>query len=86
MAKMTVLGNNVDKLVDCSEVILVPKSRVNSPHLPAGKTLKDIQASCAETPFPRLPTDPGTCIQCLRSRTQFHLIVSLGPQTTIAPV
>lgn len=61
MAKMTVLGNDVHKLIDCSEVIPVPSTKVDAPHLPAGKSMADIQASCAEIPFPVLPVNPGTC-------------------------
>ena len=43
MAKMTVLGNDVRTLYDCSEVIPVPKPAASQvAHLPAGKTLKDM--------------------------------------------
>lgn len=61
MAKMSVLGNDVSQLIDCSEVIPVPSTTVDSPHLPAGKSLADIEASCSETPFPSLSADPGMC-------------------------
>lgn len=59
MEKMTVLGNDVNKLIDCSEVIPVPGTTVDAPHLPAGKTRADIQASCPEIPFPILSANPG---------------------------
>ena len=60
MAKMTVLGNNVSSLVDCSEVIPVPKPAASQvAHLPAGKTLQDIEASCPFAPFPHLTALPG---------------------------
>ena len=60
MAKMTVLGNNVRTLTDCSEVIPVPKPAASQvAHLPAGKTLKDIEASCKSKPFPPLRVAPG---------------------------
>ena len=59
MEKMTVLGNELDRLIDCSEVIPVPSTQVDAPHLPAGKTLADIQASCPEVPFPSLSAQPG---------------------------
>lgn len=59
MSKMTVLGQNPRKLIDCSEVIPIPNSTVDSPHLPAGKTLHDIEASCDETPFPHLTAQAG---------------------------
>lgn len=45
MAKMATLGQNPRKLIDCSEVIPVPRGRVKQPTLPAGKTIKDIEAS-----------------------------------------
>lgn len=46
MAKLAVLGQNPRELTDCSEVIPVPKKALsNVATLPAGKTLKDIQAS-----------------------------------------
>ncbi|KAI0069868.1 manganese peroxidase 1 [Panus rudis PR-1116 ss-1] len=60
MAKLAVLGHNPRDLVDCSEVIPKPaaaKSKVA--RLPAGKTLRDIEAACRATPFPRISADPG---------------------------
>ncbi|KAI0708498.1 versatile peroxidase VPS1 [Earliella scabrosa] len=60
MAKMTTLGNDVRKLTDCSEVIPVPKPAASKvAHLPAGKTLKDIERACKATPFPVIRADPG---------------------------
>lgn len=59
MSKMTVIGQDPRRLVDCSEVIPVPSRQVDAPHLPAGKTLRDIQASCPEIPFPRLTAQSG---------------------------
>ena len=61
MAKMTVLGNDVRRLYDCSEVIPQPPPLPASvrPHFPAGKTRADVEQACAETPFPTFPTDPG---------------------------
>ncbi|KAI0752530.1 versatile peroxidase VPS1 [Daedaleopsis nitida] len=62
MAKMSTLGNDVRTLTDCSEVIPVPKPAAsNVAHLPAGKTLKDIQAACKATPFPTIKADRGEC-------------------------
>ncbi|KAH9929864.1 heme peroxidase, partial [Epithele typhae] len=57
MNKMTTLGSHVpESLVDCSEVISVPKppSGSQKARLPAGKTQKDIEALCA--PGPALPS------------------------------
>ncbi|KAI0743820.1 heme peroxidase [Daedaleopsis nitida] len=60
MAKMAVLGQNPKQLVDCSEVIPVPsKAASQVAHLPAGKTLDDIEGSCQATPFPTISADSG---------------------------
>ena len=46
MSKLAVLGHNPRELTDCSEVIPVPANVQLPPAtLPAGKTLKDIQAA-----------------------------------------
>ncbi|KAJ3485331.1 hypothetical protein NLI96_g5044 [Meripilus lineatus] len=60
MAKMAVLGQNVERLTDCSEVIPIPsRAQSNVGTLPAGKTLQDIEGSCLTTPFPTISADPG---------------------------
>jgi len=60
MSKLAVLGHDTRTLVDCSEVIPVPsKAKLNAAVLPAGKTLKDIEHACRQTPFPTLATTPG---------------------------
>ncbi|KAJ6532873.1 heme peroxidase [Mycena vulgaris] len=59
MAKMAILGQDRNLLTDCSEVIPTPKSVSDSPTLPAGKTLADIQASCEATPFPSITAAAG---------------------------
>ncbi|TCD62521.1 Manganese peroxidase 3 [Steccherinum ochraceum] len=60
MAKMSVLGHDVRSLVDCSEVIPAPsKAKTTVAHLPAGKSLADVEAACAATPFPTIAADPG---------------------------
>ncbi|KAH9848375.1 manganese peroxidase 2 [Lenzites betulinus] len=58
-AKMTVLGSNVDDLVDCSEVVPTPPAPASTAHFPAGLSNADIEQACASTPFPTLPTDAG---------------------------
>jgi manganese peroxidase len=45
MAKLAVLGQDTEKLIDCSEVIPVPKPRKRKAHLPAGTSLNDIETS-----------------------------------------
>nr|VWO95036.1 Uncharacterized protein [Ganoderma boninense] len=60
MAKLATLGQNPAELTDCSEVIPVPASvQLPAPTLPAGKSLADVQAACAATPFPALSAAPG---------------------------
>ncbi|KAI0743578.1 Mn peroxidase MNP3 [Daedaleopsis nitida] len=58
-AKMTVLGHDVNQLIDCSDVVQTPPAPASNAHLPAGLTHNDIEQACASTPFPTLPTDPG---------------------------
>ncbi|KAJ6482778.1 manganese peroxidase 1 precursor [Mycena sanguinolenta] len=61
-AKMQVLGQDVSKMVDCSEVIPVPPALSASAaraFLPPGTSMNDIEQACAETPFPSLTTVPG---------------------------
>jgi hypothetical protein len=46
MAKLAVLGQNTTKLIDCSDVIPVPKARKRSKaFLPANTSMSDIEAS-----------------------------------------
>ena len=45
MKKLSLLGQNPSHLTDCSDVIPIPKPVTGQAHLPAGSTLKDIQAS-----------------------------------------
>nr|WCB70295.1 lignin peroxidase LiP3 [Trametes hirsuta] len=56
---LSILGQNINSLVDCTEVVPVPAAPQGEAHLPAGLTMNDIEQACAETPFPTLPTDPG---------------------------
>ncbi|KAJ7677881.1 putative versatile peroxidase [Mycena polygramma] len=59
MAKMAIIGHDRSNLVDCSDVIPVPKPVVGTPHLPAGKTMNDIEQACSTAAFPTLTADPG---------------------------
>ncbi|KAH8091363.1 manganese peroxidase 2 [Cristinia sonorae] len=60
MAKVSLLGQDPSKLVDCSEVIPdVRPARRQRAVLPAGKTRKDVEANCVESSFPSLNTQPG---------------------------
>ncbi|KAJ7483766.1 manganese peroxidase 1 precursor [Mycena galericulata] len=61
-AKMQVLGQDVSKMVDCSEVIPVPppiSAAAAQAFFPPTLSRKDVQQACAETPFPNLPTASG---------------------------
>jgi cytochrome c peroxidase len=57
--KLSLLGQNENDLIDCSAVIPTPISLVDKPSFPPGQTIRDIQQSCDEAPFPNLPTQPG---------------------------
>ncbi|KAI0305583.1 manganese peroxidase 3 [Multifurca ochricompacta] len=59
MAKLSVLGQDTSKLIDCSDVIPVPKPFTGTAHLPAGASLSDVEVSCNLFPFPTLTADPG---------------------------
>ncbi|KAF8881777.1 manganese peroxidase 3 [Infundibulicybe gibba] len=59
MRKLSLLGQNENRMIDCSEVIPVPKPLTTKPHLPAGKTRADVQAACAFSPFPALTAQAG---------------------------
>ncbi|KAJ7716902.1 manganese peroxidase 2 [Mycena maculata] len=61
-AKMQLLGQDVSKMVDCSEVIPVPppiSASAAQAFFPPGLSNADIEQACADTPFPTLPTAPG---------------------------
>ncbi|KAI1788396.1 manganese peroxidase [Ganoderma leucocontextum] len=56
---LSLLGQNIDDLIDCSEVIQIPPPPASDAHFPAGLTIDAVEQACAATPFPTLPTDPG---------------------------
>ncbi|KAH9920518.1 uncharacterized protein BXZ73DRAFT_104643 [Epithele typhae] len=55
MAKLVVVYQDAGSLYDFSEVIPVPKG-IGSEVIRAGKTLADIERSCAGTPSPKIAT------------------------------
>ncbi|KAK6966482.1 peroxidase [Favolaschia claudopus] len=59
MAKMAIIGHSRANMIDCSDVIPVPKPVVGKAHLPAGKSMHDIEQACATAAFPTLTADPG---------------------------
>ena len=58
-AKMTVLGHDINSLVDCSDVVPTPPPANSAAHFPAGLSNADIEQACATAAFPILPADPG---------------------------
>ncbi|KAJ3822198.1 manganese peroxidase [Lentinula raphanica] len=61
MQKMAIIGHARDSLVDCSDVIPVPKPlpATAGPHLLPDTTQNDIEQACATAPFPVLTAPPG---------------------------
>ena len=58
MAKLAILGNNREDLIDCSDVVPVPKPAVNKPaSFPASTGPKDLELTCKALRFPTLTTD-----------------------------
>ena len=45
MAKLAILGQDPAKLIDCSDVIPVPRPLVGTAHLPANTSLEDIESN-----------------------------------------
>ncbi|KAF4611708.1 hypothetical protein D9613_004042 [Agrocybe pediades] len=59
MAKLQVLGQDTSKLVDCSDVVPVPKPFTQQIKYPATFSKKDVQIACPILPFPNLATVAG---------------------------
>ncbi|PPQ85500.1 hypothetical protein CVT25_006580 [Psilocybe cyanescens] len=59
MAKLQVLGQNRAKLIDCSDVVPVPKPFNSNIKFPATFSRKDVQVACPILPFPNLATVAG---------------------------
>nr|WCB70302.1 versatile peroxidase VP2 [Trametes hirsuta] len=58
--KLSLLGFDKSTLTDCSDVIPRATGTVPDPFFPAGKSIADIEAACAATPFPTtLSAIPG---------------------------
>jgi hypothetical protein len=61
--KMSLLGQNEDDLIDCSEVIPQPPAFTGGPAtIPPTFTHADIQVSCNREEFPNLKTQPGPAL------------------------
>ncbi|KZV73876.1 class II peroxidase [Peniophora sp. CONT] len=59
MAKLAVLGQDANKMVDCSDVLPRVKPFTKAATFPAGLSHADVQQACATSAFPTLRTDPG---------------------------
>ncbi|KAF8894206.1 manganese peroxidase [Gymnopilus junonius] len=59
MAKMQVLGQDTSRLIDCSDVVPVPKPFNQNIKFPASFSKKDLQLTCKQIPFPNLATVRG---------------------------
>ncbi|KAI0081217.1 manganese peroxidase 1 precursor [Panus rudis PR-1116 ss-1] len=59
MLKLSVLGQDVNNMVDCSELIPASKPISKPATFPAGLSHADVEQACATTPFPTLASDPG---------------------------
>ena len=44
------LGQDVDALTDCSDVLPIPPALKTDPHFPAGKTLNDVEQAVRVAP------------------------------------
>lgn len=52
MTKLSLLGQDITKMTDCSDVIPVPQQIVPRPHFPSGHGLVDIQSAvCSSVSF-----------------------------------
>ena len=43
MLKLSTIGQDTSKMIDCSEVLPTPKTIALNPHFPAGLTLTDVE-------------------------------------------
>jgi manganese peroxidase len=57
--KLSVLDHNIEGMVDCSEVIPVPKTLTKAAAFPSGLIHADDDQACATTPFPTISASPG---------------------------
>ncbi|KAJ6528014.1 heme peroxidase, partial [Mycena sp. CBHHK59/15] len=59
MLKLSLIGQNAKNMVDCSDVIPVPKPVIGTPHLPAGLNMGRHRASLCHVAVPVLTAQPG---------------------------
>jgi len=58
MTQMSLLGQNQNNLIDCTEAVPVAPSNTDATTFPAGKSEADLERNCTNA-FPTLSTDPG---------------------------
>nr|AAA33741.1 lignin peroxidase lpoB [Phanerodontia chrysosporium] len=66
---LTQLGQDPNAMTDCSDVIPISKpipGNLPFSFFPPGKSMKDVEQACAETPFPSLVTLPGPATSVAR--------------------
>jgi len=56
MEKLSLLGQNKARLLDCSEVIPVPASLSQRAYYPKGTSEKDVDSACKTRAWPKLET------------------------------
>ncbi|KAF5373896.1 hypothetical protein D9758_000996 [Tetrapyrgos nigripes] len=67
MLKLSLLGHDQNDLIDCSDVIPAPDSAsLPDATFPPQLGINDVEASCSETPFPTLSTQPGPATSIAR--------------------
>ncbi|EJD07919.1 manganese peroxidase [Fomitiporia mediterranea MF3/22] len=59
LTKLSLTGQDVSQLVDCSELIPQPAAHVPDPFFPGTATITDVDAACTQTPFPALTQNPA---------------------------
>ncbi|TFK37368.1 manganese peroxidase [Crucibulum laeve] len=59
MAKLSAIGQNINAMVDCSDVIPIPSAVTEKPSFPQGFTSADIEDACPSVGLPVLATLPG---------------------------
>ncbi|KAH9477133.1 Versatile peroxidase VPS1 [Psilocybe cubensis] len=59
MAKLQLLGQNTAHLIDCSDVVPIPRSFTQAIKYPASFSQADVQIACPQLPFPSLATVAG---------------------------
>ena len=68
MSKLAILGHSRQSLIDCSDVVPVPKPAVKKPaSFPATKSAADLELTCKSLRFPTLTTDREWFLQTLET-------------------